>query len=1504
MSENRSHIAIRLLKIFGWLVLSLAILLTALRLSLKTSWIHGIAKTQIISIVNNSLNATVSIDEIEGDLWNDFTFHDISVVQKDTLLDADSLNIRFNIWSLLSSSFEATEISLSGFNAYLNETEENHFNVQDLVKEDSSESAFSINIQRFKIDNGSISIYSPTYLPDTTLSVNQLTASASFSVSDEISASLSSLSFQIAEGRLPEPVSVKTSVDYKNNIITLNQLVIETSRSLLKANGFSNLQDSTLSAEANALPLSFKDIQPYLDSELPDEELQLTLKADGNLDSLNLEVQGEGKGFDELLVVSNFTISDTLSLNKFGMTGRNLDIAYFTKDSVDAEIKDFQVSLEGHLDQKLSATDITWGFTFSDIRFEEYYFEILFGSGTLKEQTLMANIQLSDGADTIVLNPDIENLFSEDPDWQVKARFSDINLGWWTNNPELNGEVSFQASAEGEGFTLSEKPWNFSLYKVALPQFRSGSNPFFGEKPVFVKDTIRVGNQNISDLNVTGSISSDSLKTDGFVQLIDNKINFSTIVSNFLNEQPSYTYKLSTSEFDLGELPGFEDFSTSINMAANGEGRYFEPEKIHTNANLVIDSSYVNGASFDLLEFNVALQDYILTLENGTLQSEIIEGSFSGRRNLADRSDPENDFALDMEIKNLQPFAPLVGAEVFNAPGRITGNISEITEGELLFDGNIQLHDIHYDTLFAANSIEGNTKISIREEYGYDLSLNIDQPTFNNITLQDLQFKTVGIATNDSLSGNFDLDIDSEEAGNLSQLGSYALNLQTLRTELNWNTFKFQTPARLLSLQSPFNLIYDNSSIRTDTLKLRSDEGTFLNISIPYADSLRQQVWAQGRDFDFGVIQNIIFDERFVEGILSGNLEIDNAPSSFSGNGSLSISNLLYKDSEVDLINLNFDVISQRLEGNLSVTIDGEEKIAGQIDIPFIPEPPTTLEQTFFEESVSGTLVINPLDLNEFENILNSFEITQTSGILSFNGQLSGTAGEPNFEGIFNLSEPTLSGISIDSAFAKFNYHHLDKKLTALAEINAQGQQAASIDAKIPVSVDFRTFEINMPDDTDSLRFNLLTDNFNLSVFNDFLDKQYLSRLRGSLNADVNVSGTKEKLVPRGFLKLNNAQVAVPIAGITLTEINSELQFSESGLLLNNFKMTSGSGSFTANGSIELEGITPTELNINARASRFKLANTSDYNLTIDLDSKLTGPPTQPKASGVLTIKNGFVYLQDFGEKSVETVELEDEDISTFSPYDSLAIDMRFVIERNFLIRNRRYLDMEVELTGELDAQKQSAGELQLFGTLNAERGYVRPLGKQFSLEEGRFTFSGPIDKPDIYIKTSYIPQTSQKQGDPIILFYIIEGNASDPQFRFESEPQMEQQDIICYTLFNKPCYALESWQQLISGGGSSPSDLLVGVLLDEVETLATQELGIDVVQIETTRSGTHTGTSIKTGWYLNRRTFFAIVNEISGTNPKTMFILEYLLKENLDLIITQGDDNQQGIDLRWQYDY
>jgi hypothetical protein len=51
---------------------------------------------------------------------------------------------------------------------------------------------------------------------------------------------------------------------------------------------------------------------------------------------------------------------------------------------------------------------------------------------------------------------------------------------------------------------------------------------------------------------------------------------------------------------------------------------------------------------------------------------------------------------------------------------------------------------------------------------------------------------------------------------------------------------------------------------------------------------------------------------------------------------------------------------------------------------------------------------------------------------------------------------------------------------------------------------------------------------------------------------------------------------------------------------------------------------------------------------------------------------------------------------------------------------------------------------------------------------------------------------------------------------------------------------------------------------------------------------------------------FFAIQNVITGSTPKPGFYLEYYLRNNLKLILSQGTGNQQGVgaDLQWKYDY
>src|SRR5699024_629485 len=161
---------------------------------------------------------------------------------------------------------------------------------------------------------------------------------------------------------------------------------------------------------------------------------------------------------------------------------------------------------------------------------------------------------------------------------------------------------------------------------------------------------------------------------------------------------------------------------------------------------------------------------------------------------------------------------------------------------------------------------------------------------------------------------------------------------------------------------------------------------------------------------------------------------------------------------------------------------------------------------------------------------------------------------------------------------------------------------------------------------------------------------------------------------------------------------------------------------------------------------------------------------------------------------------------------------MQVAFNRRFFVRNKRYLEMELELDGELDLHKETGDDLELFCASHTANGYVDPLGKHLEMEEGSLCFSVLPDNPRINIRTLYEPQQSDQD---IKIWYIIEGTVEDPQFKYESSPPMDLAGIISYTLFGQPFYKLNPAEQSVANTSSSnvTADFAMEILMDRVES-------------------------------------------------------------------------------------
>ncbi len=1515
MSERSSNIFMKIAKVAFWVFISLVVIVAGLRLSLNTKPVHQFVKNKIESIAGESLTAGFSIKQLSGDLWTEIHLSGVFIGDKDTVAYVDTLYADYDILSLINGTFDVNEVLLSGGKVNIKQTGTDRdssaiFNVQQIIKADtakqSSESTFAFNLNQVSLQKTEINIYSPDLLPDSSLQIRDIDLTGSLAFAEEIEAGLQNLGFRIYEGKLPEPITFRTAGNYQNEIVTLEDLVLNTGRSVFNAKGTFNLQDTVTDSDFSFRPLSSSDIEAYINQELPDEDLKITLGAKGGKEKLQLELSANSRNIRNVEATATLSFEKEPVLEQFGIRGDGMNIAALTNDSIDVQAGLFQATMDGTLSQNFEKSDITWGFTIEGIRYEDYNFKRFFGSGSLKNSKVLANLDITtNGEEKLTSNITVNDIFYDKTSWEIGALLHNFNAKYWAKDAP-DTDINLNLIASGKGVNLNDNFWNYRISNVDLqPRFQNFDINYKRYKERSEKNPIKIGNEQLEVVLINGKVNQDSVFTEGFIELSESRVLFNAAVSEFMSDLPYFRYNITADNFDVQELNVIEDFPTDLTFNASGKGKGLNLQNLFLEGNLEVDSSFVNGSKIDMLKAEYVVQDGVLDIPDANLRSEIANADFSGHRNIMDKTDPENILSFDLQIKNTQPFAELADLEILQIQGDLSAEVKENEDGYLQCFAKFDLNNIVVDDLFLADGIKGNTNVVMAEKEEGELVFTIDSPKIYETQFQDISFKTKSVRAQDSLNGNYSIELQDSDNGRITSSGDYEMNTDSVHLKLVMQQLDLITSESELTLQKEFTVNYGDGIVNTDSLELTSPNGAFLSLAVPYADSLNQQIWLVGESFDFGIIQEIVLEERYVDGVLFGRFNIDKSPDSLSGNGNLELQNLEYEGVQADIFNLQFDVSNNRLTSNLSLLWDNEEIISGNVDIPFDLSNPEELSDEFFNQQVSGSLKIAPTPLSRFKSALDAFDVTGTEGLISFDGSLSGTAGSPDFKGLLTISDPVISEIPLDSIYTDFSFSQNEEKLIINTEVLAANQKAADIKIDFPFSYNFKTFELNTVDENRPVSAVVKTTDFNLAVFNDFLDKEYTRDLKGKLNGNLDLKGTENRITANGSFKLEKSSFEVPVAGIKVDGINSEIQFSDDKISLVNLKANSGKGSFTANGIINLDGITPTNMDISAKANQFKLANNDEYNLVVDLNSNLSGSVTAPTATGRFAVKNGFVVLDNFGDKAVEDVQLEGEETENVSYYDSLSIDMEFAIERNFFVRNRRYLDMEVEITGELDAQKEKNGELSLFGSLEGTGGYLRPLGKRFDLEEAELAFSGPPDNPDINVKSEYVPQ-SRKGGQEVTIYYLVKGTAEEPQFSFESEPQMEQQDIICYTLFNRPCYALESWQgALTSSGGSSPTDLLTGVLLDEIEALATRELGIDVVQIDNTRVGNETGTSIKTGWYLNEKTFFAIVNEITSSDPKTLFILEYALSNTWDLIITEGEDsNRRGVDFRWQYDY
>ena len=1479
-------------RVWPWITLAVILLLIGfVRYAVQADWFFNQVRQFVERTANDTLNGELRIDHISGDLFSDITIRGIELRDTDqnSIASIDSVAITYAFRDLVFSPNTVETFDIYRLDAQLVEDDRgwNLLNIlPDDVEPDEPDEEQELELPELAINHlalhdHQITVSSPN-LPDERASIEDLNLLANLSISPEHqNLQLESLNLRLTEGRLDSSLDLATSAQLDDDTITLESLTLSGAHTMMETAGDLNYETEQFNFRAVLDPLGYEDVTPYVEDWPIIQDVSIELSSSGNFSDFEAGISLSAPGLEYVDLSVGMETTSPLSLTSLRIETGAIDPAVLMDEEL-PRLSSFLLDLQGNVPVEDWETGrLAGSLEVTEILFDEYRLDNYTADIDWQQSSASVQQQLFLDDEQISVSAAVNDLFGT-PDWDTEINLHSVNPALWAQDEQLEGSVNGAITADGSGFELADEPIN---YLVDL-------------------DQIQLMDETIQRFYLSGYLTDSRIVAENRIDLLHGSV--TSEVESLWNQEPiEYEVFTEATNVDITSLSFIEDIPTDLNFTFEGSGSGIELEELDMRGRFSMSDSRVDDQHVESISSSFAISNEILTVEETLIESGIADGRVTSRYNLADLTDIENRLNFDLQLKDLQPLAAIAGADTLAARGNLEGVIQPDGNEQLIFDADLALTGIAYDSVYV-DQMNGRARSDLTSTPAYELDLEMLQPGFGDITAQDMIIQTEGRVEEDLITGNYTFEFNIDDDSGLLQQADYHVAPGDIR--LSTNSFNLFDPTIEYYLSDPFDLtIHEDQGIVLDTVSFEADDGSSFSLSASQDTTGTIDGHFSGSDANLGTLQSAFIEETYFEGILSGTTRFTIADDDLVVESSSNITQFNFQELAFDLISLDLDISDQRLVTDFYIDNDDERIVNSNFNLPFEPATPEDLGDEFFDESVEGYFNIGPVDMALFDDFLENIGVGAQSGTFAVNTDLSGVAGSPELFGEVQLYDGRLSGVEMDTLQVNWDYVHADETIMVQSYVESLGQRAFDLEGRLPFYADFQTLEVEIPDDDDEIEFRMNTTDFRLEALNDFIDPEIARNLRGLLNTDINIGGTLEDPQFEGNLMLSQGTVQLVPNNIRVRNIELNLGLEPEKLSIHSFQARSN-GLLTSNGEIQLDGFNPESFDINVNARNLEAFATNDISAFVSLNTRLSGTMDEPRLTGSFQMNRGGINLTNFGERTVEDVQLDDEEDQLIATdeidfFDRLGIEMNVTIGRNVFLRNRRDPELNLALQGELEVVKDHFEELEVFGDINIPSGHATTLGKRFDIERGVLLFSGVPENPELDIRAMHRPR---QQDEEIRIYYVISGTVDEPDFAYESEPEMEFQDIISYTLFGRPFEALAGWERSVSGRGESSmaSDLAMEILLDRVEALAADRLGIDVIEIDNSRSRAGSGTTIKAGKYLTDRVFVAYLQELGGTRAGRQVIVEYLIRSNLELVITGSDDYRSGVDLMWRFDY
>lgn len=408
------------------------------------------------------------------------------------------------------------------------------------------------------------------------------------------------------------------------------------------------------------------------------------------------------------------------------------------------------------------------------------------------------------------------------------------------------------------------------------------------------------------------------------------------------------------------------------------------------------------------------------------------------------------------------------------------------------------------------------------------------------------------------------------------------------------------------------------------------------------------------------------------------------------------------------------------------------------------------------------------------------------------------------------------------------------------------------------------------------------------------------TRLSGIALVNAQLGGSRDTPKLDGEIRFEDATVRDANSGTTLQKVNGTARITETALQIASVRgIGDKGGEVSLHGAISWSSPSAKIDALTITLDRLKIDDKKQVSGELDGSLVVNGPIDNLMATGRIDLKRLDVLVPEQLPRSVAALNLKHVNAppqftkrsgrndEPQSQGGNSIIGLQIVISAldRISIRGR---GLDAMLGGELKLRGTS-NEPVAEGAFQLVQGRLSLLGRQLDFERGTAAFAGTLEP--------YLDMEAVAEADGVTITVTVSGPASRPEFKFSSQPDLPDDEILARLVFNKSLIKLTPMQiaQLasevdkIGGLTSGPG------MLDKLKST----IGIDRLDVTSEKNG---DTAISAGSYVGDSTYVGVRQGLSAGSSR--IIIDHDLTKNLKARGEVGADGNSklGIGVEWDY--